>query len=113
MLSGSFAEDGAAGKVQLGPAWWYCDHLYGMRDCFETAAAFGVLSVFIGMTTDSRSPLSFVRHEYFRRAFCGWLGEKAERGEYPGAPRALEQLALAVCGGNAEKMIRATKGNES
>lgn len=110
VLSGSFPGDGRPGKVQLGPAWWYCDHLAGMRDCFEAVAAYGVLSVFVGMTTDSRSPLSFVRHEYFRRAFCSWLGEKAERGEYPGDFAQLRQLATAVCGGNAEDMIQETKG---
>jgi len=110
VLGGSFSGDHRPGKVQLGPAWWYCDHLSGMRDCFETVAAYGALSVFVGMTTDSRSPLSFVRHEYFRRVFCSWLGEKAERGEYPGDFAQLRQLATAVCGGNAEHMILETKG---
>ncbi|MGI5922934.1 MAG: glucuronate isomerase [Lentisphaeria bacterium] len=110
VLSGSFPGDGTPGKVQLGPAWWYCDHLYGMRDGFETIAAYGVLSVFVGMTTDSRCPLSFVRHEYFRRAFCGWLGEKVEAGVYPDDFTRLQRLAVAVCGGNAAKMVQERKG---
>ena len=105
VLAGAFAGDGVPGKVQLGPAWWYCDHLEGMRDHFEKAAAYGVLSQFIGMTTDSRSLLSFVRHEYFRRAFCGWLGEKAERGEMPDDFETLRGLVRAVCFENAKTYI--------
>ncbi|MBR3823222.1 MAG: glucuronate isomerase, partial [Kiritimatiellae bacterium] len=70
VLSGSFVEDGMPGKVQLGPAWWWCDHEEGIRDVLEKNAAYGVLSTFIGMTTDSRSLLSFVRHDYFRRILC-------------------------------------------
>ena len=105
VLAGAFAGDGAPGKVQLGPAWWYCDHLEGMRDHFEKAAAYGVLSQFIGMTTDSRSLLSFVRHEYFRRAFCGWLGTKAERGEMPDDFATLSGLVRAVCYENAQNYI--------
>ena len=105
VLAGAFAGDGVPGKVQLGPAWWYCDHLEGMRDHFEKAAAYGVLSQFIGMTTDSRSLLSFVRHEYFRRAFCGWLGTKAERGEMPDDIEVLSGLVRAVCYENAKTYI--------
>ena len=76
-----------------------------MRDQFEKTAAYGVLSQFIGMTTDSRTPLSFARHEYFRRAFCGWLGEKAERGEMPDDMDALRMLVRAVCFENAKNYI--------
>lgn len=75
---------------------------------FEAIAAFGVLSAFIGMTTDSRSLLSFVRHEYFRRVFCGWIGEKVERGVFPGDFDSLKNLVEAVCCRNAETII--TKG---
>ena len=105
VLAGSFPGDGVPGKVQLGPAWWYCDHLDGMRDHFEKTAAYGVLSQFIGMTTDSRTPLSFVRHEYFRRAFCAWLGEKAKRGEMPNDTETLRGIVRAVCFENAKKYI--------
>lgn len=109
VLSGSYSEDGAAGKVQLGPAWWFCDHIYGMRECFEDIAAYGVLSTFIGMTTDSRSLLSFVRHEYFRRVFCAWVGEKAGRGEFPDDFGKLKEMACAVCYENAKKLIEGIK----
>lgn len=108
VLSGSFPGDGVRGKVQLGPAWWFCDHRDGMIAGFETIAAYGVLSTFIGMTTDSRSLLSFVRHEYFRRVFCGWIGEKVERGVFPGDFESLKNLVEAVCCRNAGTII--TKG---
>ena len=91
-------------EAEQGPAWWWCDHLYGMREVFENLASFGVLSVFVGMTTDSRSILSFVRHEYFRRAFCGWLGEKAEKGEWDVSEAQLKKLVEDVCYFNAKML---------
>ena len=109
VLSGSFPGDGVKGKVQLGPAWWWCDHIFGMRDGFESAAAFGVLSQFIGMTTDSRSILSFVRHEYFRRVFCAWLAEKAANDEMPSDLEILIPLAKAVCFENASNYLGGIK----
>ena len=111
VLAGSFPGDGVAGKVQLGPAWWYCDHIAGMRDNFEQVAAFGVLSQAIGMTTDSRSPLSFVRHEYFRRVFAAFLAEKAGRGEMPDDVEKLSRLVRAVCFENAATYL-GVKTNE-
>ena len=105
VLSGAFTQAGVRGKVQQGPAWWWCDHLFGIRESFETISAFGVLSAFIGMTTDSRSILSMVRHEYFRRALCGWLGEKAEKGELPDSFEVLKQIVYQVCYGNAKKRL--------
>ncbi len=105
-LGGSYSRGGTKGLVQQGPAWWWCDHLYGMREVFESLASFGVLSVFLGMTTDSRSILSFVRHEYFRRAFCGWLGEKAEKGDLDVKEELLIRLVKDVCYFNAKKRIR-------
>lgn len=105
VLSGSYSQDGIVGKVQQGPAWWWCDHLYGMRETFENQSTFGVMSTFIGMTTDSRSILSFVRHEYFRRAFCGWIGEKADKGEITASKEALKQLVEKVCYKNVKKII--------
>ena len=98
-LSGSFR------GVTQGPAWWWCDHLQGMRDMLETFTAHSVLSTFVGMTTDSRSLLSLLRHDYFRRMFCGWIGEKAERGEFPDSFEILSELVTAVCYGNAKKLI--------
>lgn len=82
-LSGSYSQDGVCAKVSQGPAWWWCDHLQGMREIFQNLASYSVLSTFVGMTTDSRSILSMLRHDYYRRALCGWLGEKVKTGEYP------------------------------
>jgi glucuronate isomerase len=105
-LTGSYAEDGVAGKVQFGPAWWYNDHALGIRQHLEALANYGLLSTFIGMTTDSRSLLSFVRHEYFRRVLCGTLGEWAQRGLVPEDIGVLEPLVQAVCYGNAKEMVK-------
>ena len=106
VMAGAFPGDGVRGKVQLGPAWWLCDHIHGMRDCFETLAAYGVLSVFNGMTTDSRSILSFVRHEYFRRTLCAWLAEKAAADMLPADAPRLAQLARKLCYENAATALR-------
>lgn len=105
VLSGSFPGDGTAGKLMPGPAWWYCDHISGMKACFENAASFSVLSLFPGMTTDSRSLLSLVRHEYFRRVFCNWLGEKAAADEMPRDFDILAGLAKKVCRDNAKEIF--------
>ena len=107
VLAGSFVEDGVPGKVQLGPAWWWCDHREGIFDVFEKNAAYGVLSTFIGMTTDSRSLLSFVRHDYFRRLFARWLAQKVADGDFPDDAALLRPLAENVCYRNAkERFVR-------
>ena len=105
VLSGSFPGNGERGKVTLGPAWWYCDHIHGMRDSLENIAVYGVLSVFPGMTTDSRSLLSFVRHEYFRRVFCNFLAEKVRKMELVQDFEILKSLAEKVCYYNAKTLI--------
>lgn len=105
VLSGSFPGDGASAQVQLGPAWWWCDHRDGIRAVLEAVSDFGVLSTWIGMTTDSRSPLSFVRHEYFRRVLCEWIGERVRVGALPAAESALQPLVEALCYRNAQQII--------
>lgn len=105
VLTGSYFQGTTAGKVQQGPAWWWSDHLYGIRETFESISSFGVLHVFIGMTTDSRSILSMVRHEYFRRALCGWLGEKAQKGEIPNSLGLLKELVYHICYYNAKTRL--------
>ena len=105
VLSGSFTEEGVAGKVQLGPAWWWCDHEEGIRDVLEKNAAYGVLATFIGMTTDSRSLLSLVRHDYFRRVLCKWLAEKVASGSFPDDEALLRPLLENICYVNAHAMF--------
>jgi len=106
VLSGSFSEDGVAAKIQLGPAWWWCDHYHGIRNTLDSVASFGVLSQFIGMTTDSRSILSFVRHDYFRRIFCSWLAEKNERECWDLSIEMLGNIVKKVCYENAKERIK-------
>lgn len=105
VLAGSFVREGAPGYVQLGPAWWWCDHEEGMRDVLEKNAAYGVLSTFVGMTTDSRSLLSFVRHDYFRRVLCKWIAEKVASGAFPGDESLLRPLLENICYKNAKGMV--------
>ncbi len=102
VLSGSFSKDGESGLITQGPAWWWCDHKFGMEEMLENTSAFGVLSNFIGMTTDSRSFLSFVRHDYFRRVLCDWLGNKWKKGELLCDIEKLKELAKMLCYQNAK-----------
>ena len=105
VLAGSFNGAGLPGKVQLGPAWWWCDHEEGIRDVLEKNAAYGVLSTFIGMTTDSRSLLSFVRHDYFRRVLCKWTIEKVASGSFPDDEALMRPLLENICYRNAHRAI--------
>jgi glucuronate isomerase len=82
-LIGCFQGGGVAGKMQLGSAWWFNDTKDGMLDQMRTLANIGLLGQFVGMLTDSRSFLSYPRHEYFRRILCNLIGEWAENGEVP------------------------------
>ena len=75
---------------------------------FEKQAAYGVLSTFVGMTTDSRSLLSFVRHDYFRRLFCRWLADKVAAGDIPDDPSLLLPIVENVCYRNACDMVKGT-----
>ncbi len=104
-LTGSFAEDGVAGKIQFGPAWWYNDHYEGIKQHLTTLASYSLISRFIGMTTDSRSVLSFSRHEYFRRILCGLLGEWVDKGIIPGDEKALSKLVSDISYNNIKQKI--------
>ena len=105
VLCGSFNREGHRGYVQLGPAWWWCDHMGGMVQVLESVMHYGCLSTFIGMTTDSRSLLSFSRHDYFRRVLCNWLGEKVKSGELMDDENALTALAKKLCYENAAEYL--------
>jgi len=100
-LMGAFQGAGVAGKLQHGSAWWFHDHIKGMREQMETLASLGVLGNFIGMLTDSRSFLSYTRHEYFRRILCDLIGKWVENGEYPDDDAALRSLVRGICYENA------------
>lgn len=89
------------GYIQHGSAWWFNDHKDGMRAHLKGVAAGGVLGNFIGMLTDSRSFVSYTRHDYFRRIFCDLIGEWVEKGEYPDDKELLGQIIQDVCYNNA------------
>ncbi|MEM9830360.1 MAG: glucuronate isomerase [Bacteroidota bacterium] len=105
-LTGSFSEDGVSGKIQLGPAWWYNDHFEGIQYHLKVLANHSMLSQFVGMTTDSRSPLSFCRHEYFRRVLCNTLGTWVEEGHLPKDMTMLSELVQNLCYGNAQRYMK-------
>lgn len=92
-----FQGGGTAGKIQQGSAWWFNDHRYGMRNQLTELAANGVLGCFVGMLTDSRSFLSYTRHEYFRRVLCEMAGEWVESGQYPDDQEFLKRFIRDLC----------------
>ncbi len=102
-VMGAFQTSEAVGKVQHGSAWWFNDHKSGMIDQLTTLAADGYLAGFVGMLTDSRSFLSYARHEYFRRILCELMGSWVEDGEYPNDDKALRAIVEGVCVKNGER----------
>ena len=103
---GCFQGPEARGKIQHGSAWWFNDHEKGMLDQMTTLASEGALATFVGMLTDSRSFLSYTRHEYFRRLLCDLIGSWVEKGEYPNDEKALRAIVEGVCYGNAREYFR-------
>lgn len=102
-MLGNFQNSDAASKIQLGTAWWFNDNIDGMRQQIKALANLGVLSKFVGMVTDSRSFLSYPRHEYFRRIVCDYIGRLVENGEYPADYETLENIVKDISFRNAEK----------
>lgn len=100
-LIGCFQDGKAVGKLQQGAAWWFNDHKAGMVKQMTSLANLGLLGNFIGMLTDSRSFLSYPRHEYFRRILCELIGGWVENGEYPCDERNLERLIKGISYNNA------------
>ena len=98
---GCFQDATAIVKVQQGSAWWFNDHKTGMQEQLTSLANLGLLGNFIGMLTDSRSFLSYTRHEYFRRILCELIGGWVENGEYPADDKALEQIIKGISYNNA------------
>jgi len=101
-MVGNFQDGSAAGKIQYGPAWWFLDQKDGMENQMNTLSNTGLLSRFIGMTTDSRSVLSFPRHEYFRRILCQLLGDDVEAGLIPADMELLGKMVENICFNNAK-----------
>ncbi len=101
-MIGNFQNSDAPGKLQFGTAWWFCDHRDGMEEQMRTLAALGLLPRFIGMLTDSRSFLSYPRHEYFRRILCNLIGGWVENGEYPADIDTLGKMVQDISYNNAK-----------
>ncbi|OCA54043.1 glucuronate isomerase [Photorhabdus namnaonensis] len=102
-MAGNFQGGGIAGKVQFGSGWWFNDQKDGMSRQLEQLSQLGLLSQFVGMLTDSRSFLSYTRHEYFRRILCNLLGQWAEKGEIPNNKAMLGQMIEDICFNNARR----------
>ena len=100
-ILGCFQGTEAAGKIQQGSAWWFNDHKTGMIAQMTSLANLGLLSNFVGMLTDSRSFLSYTRHEYFRRILCELIGGWVENGEYPADYKTLKEIVCGIAYNNA------------
>lgn len=95
-ILGCFQSEGIAGRIQQGSAWWFNDHKIGMTEQMSSLANLGCLGNFIGMLTDSRSFLSYTRHDYFRRIMCNLIGGWVENGEYPADMKALKNIIEGI-----------------
>ena len=102
-MIGNFQSAPTAGKIQFGSGWWFCDQRDGMENQMKTLANLGMISTFVGMLTDSRSFVSYTRHEYFRRILCNLIGTWVEDGEYPKNYAVLEEIVSNICYYNAKK----------
>ena len=100
-MMGCFQSDEVPGKIQLGSAWWFMDTKSGMEAQMQSLANLGLLGNFVGMLTDSRSFLSYARHDYFRRIMCNMVGNWVENGEYPANDEALKKIVEGISYKNA------------
>ncbi len=100
-ILGCFQDSTAVAKIQQGSAWWFNDHKVGMQDQMTSLANLGNLSGFVGMLTDSRSFLSYTRHDYFRRILCNLIGGWVDNGEFPADYNTLEEIVKGICYNNA------------
>ena len=101
-MAANFNEAPIAGKMQYGAAWWFLDQKDGMEKQLNVLSNFGLLRHFVGMVTDSRSFMSFPRHEYFRRILCNQLGEEIQKGELPNDILLIGNMVKAICADNAK-----------
>jgi glucuronate isomerase len=100
-MIGNFQDGSIPGKIQFGSGWWFLDQKEGMEWQINALSSLGLLSRFVGMLTDSRSFLSYPRHEYFRRLLCKLIGDDVEAGLIPDDAAALDTLIRDICFENA------------
>jgi len=105
-MIGNFQDGSIAGKLQYGSSWWFLDQLDGMKKQIDALSNLGALSQFVGMLTDSRSFLSYPRHEYFRRLLCDILGTEMERGLIPNDFALIGGIVSNICYGNAQRYFK-------
>lgn len=105
-ILGCFQDSSAVAKIQHGSAWWFNDHKDGIKEHLISLAHWGNLSGFVGMLTDSRSFLSYTRHEYFRRILCNLIGNCVEHGEFPGDMDVLSEIVKDISYYNAKRYFR-------
>lgn len=105
-LAGNFNEGGMKSKVQFGAAWWFLDQLDGMKKQMNTLSNIGLISTFVGMLTDSRSLLSFSRHDYFRRLLCNMFGSEIERGLLPDDEEWVGKIIQDICYHNTKNYFK-------
>ena len=103
--AGSFQDSACAGKIQFGSGWWFLDQNEGIEWQLNALSAVGLLSRFVGMVTDSRSFMSFPRHEYFRRVLCNLLGDEMERGDLPQDEKLIGSIVQNICFNNARNFL--------
>ncbi|MEL1242067.1 glucuronate isomerase [Flavobacterium flavipallidum] len=108
-MAANFNDGITAGKMQYGAAWWFLDQKDGMEKQLNVLSSFGLLSRFVGMVTDSRSFMSFPRHEYFRRILCNVLGDEIEKGELPNNMKLIGNMVEAICYKNARNYFNIQK----
>ena len=102
-MLGNFQVGGIPGKIQFGSGWWFNDQRDGLEGQMRALANLGMLARFVGMLTDSRSFVSYTRHEYFRRILCNLIGSWVQNGEYPRDMKALKKICEGICYNNAKE----------
>ena len=105
-MAGNFQDGTIPGKVQFGSGWWFLDQKEGMEWQINALSNLGLLSRFIGMITDSRSFMSYPRHEYFRRVLCNLIGNDVENGEIPADEDLVGPMIRNICHANARDYLR-------
>jgi glucuronate isomerase len=105
-MAGNFQDGSVAGKIQFGAGWWYLDQREAMEWQINALSNNGLLSRFVGMLTDSRSFLSYARHDYFRRVLCNLLGGEMERGDLPAERELIGGMVRRICFANARDYFR-------
>lgn len=105
VLAAGFCEGGTRAKVQLGAPWWFNDQSFGIERQFQAAANLYPVSLSVGMLTDSRSFISYPRHELYRRVLCNYLGQLVERGEYFSGEEALKEVIENICYNNVKEFF--------